>query len=349
MRRVLVTGGAGFIGSHFVDRLLGAPDVDAVTVLDALTYAGDVTHLSGCRSDPRFAFVEGNILNVHLVNSLLAGHDEVVHFAAESHVDRSFSAVGDFLSTNVIGTHTLLDAALRHGVRKFVHVSTDEVYGPIRTGAAAEDWPLRATVPYAASKAASDMVALSYFETFGLPVCITRSSNNYGPRQYPEKIIPRFITRLLRGERVTLHGSGHHMRNWLHVEDNCAGIDLVLRRGVPGEVYNIGGGTDLTNSELTGLLLKIFEEEWDRVEYVPDRRSNDIRYAMDWTKISHDLGYAPTHQLLESLRETVAWYAQRCDGGPGWPNAEFKNEALAATESLSEIVGNQTPEGSAKI
>ncbi|MET7280047.1 dTDP-glucose 4,6-dehydratase [Kribbella sp. NPDC005582] len=315
MRTVLVTGGAGFIGSHFVEQLLRAGDIGAVTVLDALTYAGDTNNLAGVRHDARFTFVEGNILDAPLVDSLVAGHDEVVHFAAESHVDRSFSQVAEFLSTNVAGTNTLLDAAQRHGVSKFVHVSTDEVYGPIRTGVATEKWPLRPTVPYAASKAASDLIALSYYQTFGLPVCVTRSSNNYGPRQFPEKLIPAFVTKLLQGELVPLHGDGGHVRNWLHVEDNCAGVDLVLRQGVPGEIYNIGGGTDLSTRELTGLLLEALGAGWESVRNVPDRRSNDIRYAIDWTKMADELGYQPRRQLADGLSETVAWYTDHWVGG----------------------------------
>ena len=335
MIRVLVTGGAGFIGSHFVQRLLAADDVDAVTVLDALTYAGHLDNLADVKDDPRLRFVEGNILDAPLVDSLVRQHTEVVHFAAESHVDRSFLAAGHFLSTNVLGTQTLLEAANRHDVRKFVHVSTDEVYGPLATGAATEKWPLRPTVPYAASKAASDMVARSYFRTYGVPVCITRSSNNYGPRQHPEKIIPLFVTALLKGEPVTLHGNGEHVRNWLHVADNCQGVDLVLRRGVPGEVYNIGGGTDLTNRDLTGLLLAVCGGTWDDVRHVPDRRSNDVRYAMNHTKITTDLGYRPVHDLTEGLAATVRWYR---DHPERWapvlrsPEAEPPEIALAPAQ-----------------
>jgi dTDP-glucose 4,6-dehydratase len=202
----------------------------------------------------------------------------------------------------------LLAAAMRCGVQKFVHVSTDEVYGPLESGAATEADPLRPTVPYAASKAAGDLVALSYFHTYSVPVCVTRSSNNYGPCQHPEKIIPLFVTNLLKAKKVTLHGDGRHVRNWLHVEDNCAGIELVLRGGVPGEVYNIGGGTNLTNEELTALILAECGAGWDAVCHGPDRRANDIRYAMDWTKIAGRLGYRPAWALPEGLAETVDWY-----------------------------------------
>lgn len=308
MEAVLVTGGAGFIGSHFVKRLLRSDDIAKVTVLDALTYAGHIENLGEAFLDPRLTFIRGNILDTALVDSLAAAHAVIVHFAAESHVDRSLLAGGPFVQTNVLGTQVLADAAARHGVRKLVHVSTDEVYGPLTEGSATEDFPLLPTVPYAASKAASDLVALSYFRTYGLPVCVTRSSNNYGPAQYPEKIIPLFVTRLVRGEKVTLHGGGQHVRNWLHVEDNCQGIELVMRSGVPGEVYNIGGGMDLTNQELTGLLLNVCGADWDAVTYIPDRQANDIRYSMVCSKIADRLGYRPTHDLTEGIARTAEWY-----------------------------------------
>ncbi|MCX2968875.1 MULTISPECIES: dTDP-glucose 4,6-dehydratase [Streptomyces] len=308
MEKVLVTGGAGFIGSHFVKRLLRCADVAAVTVLDALTYAGHIENLGEAFLSPKLTFVEGNILDAGLVDDLVGRHTAIVHFAAESHVDRSFFQAGDFVTTNVLGTQTLLDAARRLGTGKVVHVSTDEVYGPLETGAAAESWPLRPTVPYAASKAASDLVALSYFHTYNVPVCVTRSSNNYGPSQHPEKIIPLFITRLLKGGKVTLHGRGEHIRNWLHVEDNCQGIERVLRDGGPGEVYNIAGGTDLTNTQLTEVILRLCGASWDAVEYVPDRQANDIRYAMDCSKITERLGYRPRQALDEGLAQTAQWY-----------------------------------------
>lgn len=308
MEKVLVTGGAGFIGSHFVKRLLRSDEVAGVTVLDALTYAGQMANLGEALLSPKLTFVDGNILDAALVDRLAPGHTAVVHFAAESHVDRSFFDGHAFLTTNVLGTYTLVDAARRFSIAKFVHVSTDEVYGPLVSGSAVEGDPLRPTVPYAASKAASDLVALSAFRTYGVPVCVTRSSNNFGPCQHPEKIIPRFVTRLLKGERVSLHGRGEHVRNWLHVEDNCHGIELVLRGGVPGEIYNIGGGTDLTNNELTTLILTACGADWDCVDYVQDRRANDIRYSMDWTKIASQLGYQPVRTLEDGLAETVQWY-----------------------------------------
>ncbi|WP_051927265.1 dTDP-glucose 4,6-dehydratase [Streptomyces durhamensis] len=310
--KLLVTGGAGFIGSHFVRGMLSADDIEQVTVLDALTYAGHVANLGSGFLSPKLQFVRGDICDCELVDALVREHAAVVHFAAESHVDRSFTTAGTFLTTNVHGTQILVDAAMRHGIEKFVHVSTDEVYGPLLEGAATEDYPLRPTVPYAAAKASSDLIALSYWQTYGAPVCVTRSSNNYGPNQHPEKIIPLFVTRLLRGEHVTLHDRGQHIRNWLHVEDNCYGIELVLRLGVPGRVYNIGGGTDLSSKELTRELLRICGADWDRVEYIPDRLSNDLRYAMDWSKLAA-LGYRPARDFHAGLEETADWYRRNPD------------------------------------
>jgi dTDP-glucose 4,6-dehydratase len=312
MPNVLITGGAGFIGSHLVDRLLRATDIEQVTVLDALTYAGDERNLADAAASAKLRFVRGDIRDHQLVADLMPGHTAVVHLAAESHVDRSLRDVGSSVGTNVVGTQVVLDAAMRCGVSKFVHVSTDEVYGPLVTGAADEDAPLRPTVPYAASKAASDLIARSYHVAFGLPVCITRSSNNYGPRQHPEKLIPRFLGKLLAGKPVTVHGHGQHLRNWLHVEDNCRAIELVLRRGIPGETYNIGGGTDLTTLDLTARLLHAAGAGWDAVTSVPDRAANDIRYAMNWTKLA-ELGFAPERDLEDGLAETVDWYRRNPD------------------------------------
>ncbi|WP_433622067.1 dTDP-glucose 4,6-dehydratase [Nocardia sp. CA-120079] len=312
MENVLITGGAGFIGSHFVKRLLASDDTARVTVLDALTYAGHRSNLGAAMLSDRLNLVVGNILDARLVDDLVAEHTTIVHLAAESHVDRSFFQGGHFLSTNVLGTHILLDAARRSEIRKFVHVSTDEVYGPLLSASASEDFPLRPTVPYASSKAASDLVALSYWRTYGVPVCITRSSNNFGPAQHPEKIIPAFITALLKGEQVTLHGDGGHVRNWLSVQDNCQGLELVLRHGKPGEVYNIGGGTDLTNKQLTSLILEQLGADWDQVRCVDDRPSNDRRYSMTWDKVA-GLGYQPVQPFEDGLAETVCWYRDNPD------------------------------------
>lgn len=247
---LLVTGAAGFIGSAYVRGLLAAPDAPDITVLDRLTYAGTLTNLPSAHA--RLEFVQGDICDAGLVDKLTADADQVVHFAAESHVDRSIDGAGTFVRTNVLGTQTLLDAALRHGVGPFVHVSTDEVYGSIATGSWPEDHPLSPNSPYSASKASSDLIALAYHRTHGLDVRVTRCSNNYGPHQYPEKVIPLFVTNLLDGEQVPLYGDGHNVRDWLHVEDHCQALDLVRKHGRPGEVYNIGGGTELTNREQIG-------------------------------------------------------------------------------------------------
>ncbi|MFF5505859.1 dTDP-glucose 4,6-dehydratase [Streptomyces roseolus] len=338
MKRVLVTGGAGFIGSHFVKRILAAGDVAEVIVLDALTYAGHMENLGEAFFSPKLTFVHGNILDADLVDTLVRGCSAIVHFAAESHVDRSFFAAGTFVSTNVHGTQTIADAAMRHGVQKLVHVSTDEVYGPLPQGSACETAPLRPTVPYAASKAASDLIALSYFHTYGVPVCVTRSSNNFGSHQHPEKIIPLFSTRLLRGQQLTLHGDGLHVRNWLHVEDNCAGIELVLRDGVPGEVYNLGGGTDLSSKELTGRLLALMGAAWDSVVHVADRRSNDIRYSMCGRKAAR-LGYRPVRDFDEGLAETVDWYRRNPDR---WAPLMRNPHAAAATVSTARRAEEET-------
>lgn len=310
--RLLVTGGAGFIGSHYVRSVLGdawgGVRPSSVVVLDKLTYAGNVANLSPVWDDERLRFVEGDILDPALVDSLVAKADVVVHFAAESHVDRSILGAADFVMTNVVGTQTLLDAARKHGVEKFVHVSTDEVYGSIDTGSWTEEQPLEPNSPYSASKAGSDLLARAYHRTHGVPVCITRCSNNYGPYQFPEKVIPLFVTNLVDGHTVPLYGEGANVRDWLHVDDHCRGIHLVAEKGRPGEVYNIGGGTELTNKELTGLLLEAVGAGWERVRQVEDRLGHDLRYSVDITKISDELGYQPAVPFEEGLAETVEWY-----------------------------------------
>ncbi|GAA1034325.1 MULTISPECIES: dTDP-glucose 4,6-dehydratase [Amycolatopsis] len=307
MHKVFVTGGAGFIGSHLTDRLIASADVEQVTVLDALTYAGDRRNLADAEQSGKLRFVHGDLRNHDLVSAVLPGHDWVVHLAAESHVDRSLRDVAQSVRTNVMGTQALLDVAMRTDVAKLVHVSTDEVYGPLPTGSAAEDAPLRPTVPYASSKACSDLLAFSYYISQGVPVCITRSSNNYGPRQHQEKLIPRFLALLLAGQPVTLHGDGRHVRNWLHVADNCRAIDIVLRKGTPGETYNIAGGTDLTTLALTRLLIKATGSSADAITHIPDRPANDIRYSMTWDKIAN-LGFAPIRDFPEGLADTIDWY-----------------------------------------
>ncbi|HEV2086757.1 MAG TPA: dTDP-glucose 4,6-dehydratase [Cryptosporangiaceae bacterium] len=310
--RILVTGGAGFIGSHYVRTLLsggypGCPDAE-VTVLDSLTYSGNLPNLDPVAGHPALRFVHGDICDPAVVDEVTAGQDAVVHFAAESHVDRSIQGAAPFILTNVLGTQVLLDAARRHGVGRFAHVSTDEVYGSISEGSWREDHLLEPNSPYSASKAASDLLVRSYHRTHGLDVVITRCSNNYGPYHFPEKVIPLFVTNLLDGKKVPLYGDGGNVRDWLHVDDHCRGIQLVLEKGRAGEIYNIGGGTELSNKELTGLLLEACDAGWDMVEYVTDRLGHDRRYSVDITKIGEELGYAPQVPFESGLADTVAWY-----------------------------------------
>ena len=304
---LLVTGAAGFIGSTYARMLLASEAADAprITVLDKLTYAGTLDNLE--IGHPRLEFVQGDICDAELVDKLMAEADQVVHFAAESHVDRSINGAADFVRTNVVGTQVLLDAALRYRT-PFVHISTDEVYGSIETGSWPETHPLAPNSPYSASKASSDLLALAYHRTHGLDVRVTRCSNNYGPHQFPEKVIPLFVSNLLDGKKVPLYGEGLNVRDWLHVEDHCQGIELVRTKGRAGEVYNIGGGTELSNKELTGLLLEACGADWDRVERVEDRKGHDLRYSVDWSKIHDELGYQPQHDFASGLADTVAWY-----------------------------------------
>jgi dTDP-glucose 4,6-dehydratase len=311
--QVLVTGGAGFIGSHYVRSLLSdayPAYVNAdVVVLDLLTYAGTLTNVAACADSPRLRFVHGDIRDADTVAEAMAGTDVVVHFAAESHVDRSITGAADFVSTNVVGTQVLLQAALEARVTRFVQVSTDEVYGSIDHGAWPETHALEPNSPYSASKASADLLARSYHRTHGLPVCITRCSNNYGPHQFPEKVIPLFVTNLIEGKKVPLYGDGLNVRDWLHVDDHCRGIQLVAEKGRDGEIYNIGGGTELTNRELTHRLIDAVGADASMIESVPDRKGHDRRYSVDWSKIADELGYAPRVPFDEGLAATVRWYA----------------------------------------
>ncbi|MFF4754483.1 dTDP-glucose 4,6-dehydratase [Streptomyces sp. NPDC002514] len=311
--RILVTGGAGFIGSHYVRTMLGphGPGDVQVTVLDKLTYAGNLANLDEVRDSPRLSFVQGDICDPRLVAGLMAAHDQVVHFAAESHVDRSIDGGAEFVRTNVVGTHTLVDAAHRASVDRFVHVSTDEVYGSIDTGSWPESHPLQPNSPYSSSKAAGDLIALSYHRTHGLDVRVTRCSNNYGHHHFPEKVIPLFITQLLDGGKVPLYGDGGNIRDWLHIDDHVRAVELVRTKGRPGEVYNIGGGTEMSNLELTRRLLDACAADWDEsVEHVADRKGHDRRYSVDWTKIRDELGYVPRRDFATGLAETVRWYQE---------------------------------------
>jgi dTDP-glucose 4,6-dehydratase len=312
--RYLVTGGAGFIGSHFVRRLLSEPtsttECTGLTVLDKLTYAGTLTNLESVSDDPRYRFVRGDICDPALMHEVLPGHDVVVHFAAESHVDRSIESASPFVTTNVLGTQVLLDAARTAGVGRFVHVSTDEVYGSIDTGSWTERSPLAPNSPYAASKASSDLLVLAHHRTHRLDVVVTRCSNNYGPHQFPEKVIPLFVSNLIDGRPVPLYGDGGNVRDWLHVDDHCRGIMLALRSGRAGEVYHIGGGVELTNKELTSRLLDACGAGWDQVEYVQDRKGHDRRYSLAIDKARDELGYQPLTSWDEGLEQTVAWYRE---------------------------------------
>ncbi|MCZ4507268.1 dTDP-glucose 4,6-dehydratase [Streptomyces phaeochromogenes] len=313
--RILVTGAAGFIGSHFVRNVLegsysGWEDAQ-VTALDKLTYAGNRDNLPA--SHERLVFVRGDVCDRKLLRELVPGHDAVVHFAAETHVDRSLEGAGDFFRTNVLGTQTLLDAVLDSGVERVVHVSTDEVYGSIDEGSWTEEWPLAPNSPYAASKAGSDLVARAYWRSHGVDLSITRCSNNYGPYQHPEKLIPLFVTNLLEGRRVPLYGEGANVREWLHVDDHCRGIHLVLNQGRAGEIYNIGGGNERTNLAITEQLLELTGAGAEAIQRVPDRKAHDLRYSIEETKIREELGYAPRIGFEQGLADTVAWYRDNPD------------------------------------
>jgi dTDP-glucose 4,6-dehydratase len=306
--RLLVTGGAGFIGSNYVRWLMRHSD-DEVTVYDALTYAGNRSTLRDIESSygSRFRFVHANICDLGAFSKAVEGHDAVLHFAAESHVDRSITGPEDFVVTNCVGTNAVMHACRLAGISRVVHVSTDEVYGSVEVGDSSEDDPLDPRSPYSASKAGSDLIARSYFSTYGLPVLITRSSNNFGPWQYPEKVIPLFSTNLLDGKKVPLYGDGLNKRDWLYVEDNCSGVDFVLRSGEAGEVYNIGAGNELTNRELTDALLGLAGADESSVDYVQDRLGHDRRYSVDSSKLKA-LGWAPSHKFHDALQETFTWY-----------------------------------------
>jgi len=309
--RIMVTGGAGFIGSHYVRTLLaggyGHAEDARVTVLDKLTYAGNLANLEPASSDPRLMFVQGDISDSALLASVLPGHDVVVNFAAETHVDRSIADASAFISANVTGVQKLLQASLAAHVQRVIQVSTDEVYGSVTSGSWKEDAQLDPSSPYAAAKAAGDLVARAYARTYGLDVCITRCCNNYGPYQFPEKIIPLFITNLLDGIKLPLYGDGGNVRSWVHVDDHCWGIQLVLERGEPGRIYHISGDTELTNTQLTKALLEFFGADWDVVVPVNDRKGHDRRYSLDDSAI-RALGYAPRIPFCEGLKSTVRWY-----------------------------------------
>ena len=310
--KLLVTGGAGFIGSNFVRMALTDKfsdfNVEQLTVLDLLTYAGDEENLKPIASDKRYKFVKGDIRDLELAKKLMQDADQVVHFAAESHVDRSIEGGSEFVSTNVMGTQVLLDAAKSSNIQRFVHVSTDEVYGSISQGSWPEDHPLLPNSPYSASKAGSDLLVRAYNRTHKLDTVITRCSNNYGQYQFPEKVMPLFITNIIEGKKVPLYGNGLNVRDWLHVDDHCRGIALALTKGRSGEVYNIGGGTELTNVELTHKILKAMGVGEEFIQPVEDRKGHDLRYSVDISKINKELGYSPQVNFEEGLEQTINWY-----------------------------------------
>ncbi len=309
--RILVTGGAGFIGSNYVRRIADGTlgGISKITILDKLTYAGTLSNLSEV-SAGSYEFIKGDICDAELVGKLVSKNDLVVNFAAESHVDRSINGAKDFVVTNVLGTQTLLDAVRKSDVETFLQVSTDEVYGSISDGSWPETDPLLPNSPYAASKASADLICRSYFKTHGMDIRVTRCSNNYGRNQFPEKVIPLFVTNLIDNKKVPVYGSGLNVRDWLHVDDHCRGIHLALTKGQAGEIYNIGGGTELNNLELTDKILDIMGKGRESIEYVEDRKGHDLRYSVDITKISNELGYAPQVGWEVGLKETINWYQQ---------------------------------------
>ncbi len=304
--KLFVTGGAGFIGSNYVRWVLANTD-DEVTVYDALTYAGNLSTLRDVDDSPRYQFAKGNIGDRATLEEAMAGHDAVVHFAAESHVDRSIVGPDDFVHTNCFGTNVVMDTARRLEIGRVLHIGTDEVYGSVEVGSSKETDPLEPRSPYSASKAGSDLIALSYHSTYGVPVSVTRCTNNFGPFQYPEKAIPLFTTNLLDGRPIPLYGDGKNERDWIYVDDHCAGVDLVLRQGALGEIYNIGAGNETPNRVLVDKLLALLGAGDDLVTYVADRLGHDRRYSVDIAKIT-ELGWTKQRSLDEALETTVAWY-----------------------------------------
>jgi dTDP-glucose 4,6-dehydratase len=311
-KRLLVTGGAGFIGSAFVRRVLERHADVSVTVLDKLTYAGNLANLEPIATDPRYRFVHGDIADAALVEELAPTVDAIVNFAAESHVDRSIEQPDAFIQTDVYGTFVLLEAARRHGHQRYLQVSTDEVYGHVPEGSSAEADPLRPRSPYSASKAGGDLLVGAYHATYGMPTLLTRASNNFGPYQYPEKVIPLFITNAVDDEPLPLYGDGLQIRDWLYVDDHCDALETVLARGEPGAKYNVGAGNELTNLDLTRAILQLMGRPMSLVRSVPDRAGHDRRYSVDASSL-RGLGWSPAHTFTDALRLTVEWYVERED------------------------------------
>jgi len=305
--RILVTGGAGFIGSNFIRHILVKyPDYKIIN-LDKLTYAGNLNNLRDFEKNKNYTFVKGDICDIKTIDNIARDCDIIVNFAAETHVDRSIIEAGSFVQTDVLGTYVLLNTAKKHGVKKFIQISTDEVYGSVEKGSFRESDNLDPSSPYSASKASADLLVLAYYKTFNLPVLITRSSNNFGPYQYPEKLIPLFITNLLEGKKIPLYGDGLNVRDWLYVIDNCEAIDLLLQHGKEGEIYNIGANSEKTNLEITKKILNLLERDETYIEYVPDRLGHDRRYSLDCSKINK-LGWKPRFEFKKALETTVNWY-----------------------------------------
>ena len=304
-----MTGGLGFIGSNFIRHILGKYKDCRIINFDMQTYAGNPDNLKDIENNPNYSYVRGDICDADAVNRIMQKVDHVVHFAAESHVDRSILDASRFVRTNVLGTFVLLDSALEHNIKKFIHISTDEVYGSIDKGSFKETDLLTPSSPYSSSKAGSDLLARSYYITHGLPVVITRCTNNFGPYQYPEKLIPLFITNLLEKRKVPVYGTGRNVRDWIYVLDHCKAIDFILHEGEAGEVYNIGGGTEKTNIEITKNILKLLKMDESMIEYVKDRPGHDLRYSLDCSKLKA-LGWEPEHDFEDALSLTVRWYVE---------------------------------------
>jgi dTDP-glucose 4,6-dehydratase len=309
--KLLITGGAGFIGSNFIHQIMNSHPEWEIINLDILTYAGNLNNLKGIEKNPHYTFIQGDICNRAIVNAILDKHNvnAIVHFAAESHVDRSIADASAFVMTNVFGTHTVLECARTHAVSKFIHISTDEVYGSTREGSFKETDILSPSSPYSATKAGSDLLALSYFTTYNLPVIVTRCTNNFGPYQFPEKLIPLFVTNLLDGKKVPVYGTGQNIRDWIHVSDHCKAVEFLLERGNPGEIYNIGGGNEKTNQEITKKILDLLSKDNTMIEYVTDRSGHDFRYSLDCSKL-HAMSWKPRYSFDEALEDTISWYTR---------------------------------------
>jgi dTDP-glucose 4,6-dehydratase len=314
--RVLLTGGAGFIGSHFLNLLVQRDYVEKITVIDKLTYAANLKNIGESLKDPRVDFIEGDICDFNLLNKIGKNQNVIINFAAESHVDRSILDANSFIKANILGVQNLLDCALQNKIEKFIQISTDEVYGSKEIGMFTESDNLSPNSPYAASKAAAELISMAYFKTHGLDVRVTRSCNNYGLFQYPEKVIPVFINSLTAGKKIPLYGNGKNIREWIYVEDNCKGIELALLNGKAGNIYNIGSGVELSNIDLAAKILKILNFTSDQIEFVNDRKGHDFRYSISSLKAENELGFYINNNLDENLNKTVNWYRDN----PNWWN-----------------------------